>query len=138
MMGDAVNLASRIEGVNKVFGTRILISESTYLQSKGQFLARELGRIVVKGRSHPVTVYELMATQEESQQRKLAISLKNNYEKGLQAFYNRDFVEAETVFSHLFQETEDSPAQFMQLQADLLNKKHPSSQWGGEIILLQK
>jgi adenylate cyclase len=60
VLGDAANLASRLEGANKVFGTYNLISETTWLQTQGHFLGRELGRIRVVGREQPVRVYEIL------------------------------------------------------------------------------
>lgn len=59
ILGDAANLASRLEGVNKVFGTGILASEATVRAAGEAILARELGRVKVVGRKEPVTVYEL-------------------------------------------------------------------------------
>ncbi|HOX26120.1 MAG TPA: adenylate/guanylate cyclase domain-containing protein [Candidatus Krumholzibacteria bacterium] len=59
ILGDAANLASRLEGVNKVFGTGILASETTVRAAGAAILARELGRVKVVGRREPVTVYEL-------------------------------------------------------------------------------
>ncbi len=59
VLGDAANLASRLEGANKVFGTGILASETTIRAAQGAVLARALGRVQVKGRSEPVDVYEL-------------------------------------------------------------------------------
>jgi adenylate cyclase len=60
VLGDAANLASRLEGANKVFGTYNLISETTWLQTQGQFHGRELGRLRVVGREQPVRVYEIL------------------------------------------------------------------------------
>jgi adenylate cyclase len=60
VLGDAANLASRLEGANKVFGTYNMISEITWSQTLGQFLGRELGRIRVVGREQPVRVYEIL------------------------------------------------------------------------------
>lgn len=56
--GDAANLASRLEGANKVFGTYIMVSETTWAQAKGHFAGRELGCLRVVGRESPVTVFE--------------------------------------------------------------------------------
>lgn len=60
VMGDTVNLASRLEGVNKVYGTKILLSDSTYQEVKTAFLCRELDWVQVKGRQQPVAIYELL------------------------------------------------------------------------------
>ena len=60
-MGDTVNLASRLEGVNKTYQTHILISEDTWERVKHEpFIVRELDEIRVKGRFKPVTIYELV------------------------------------------------------------------------------
>jgi adenylate cyclase/guanylate cyclase len=58
VMGDAVNLASRLEGANKQHGTRILISETTASALTDAFELREIDTITVKGREQPVRVYE--------------------------------------------------------------------------------
>jgi adenylate cyclase len=60
-LGDAVNLSSRLEGLNKDYGTHILANESTYAYAKGSgFVFRELDLIRVKGKLQPVTIYELI------------------------------------------------------------------------------
>jgi adenylate cyclase len=60
IMGDNVNLASRLEGLNKQFGTRLIVSETTYQMVRDQVVARELDLIRVKGKTQPVTIYELV------------------------------------------------------------------------------
>ena len=60
VMGDAVNLASRLEGINKQYGTRIIISEFTYKEVQDSFVCRELDWVRVKGKAQPVKIYELM------------------------------------------------------------------------------
>ncbi len=84
-MGDATNTASRLEQVNKNFGTSIVISESTHWAVKDEVVARELGTITVRGRAEPVTIYELVAVRGEAipdGQRELL----EGYEKALAAF----------------------------------------------------
>lgn len=60
VMGDTINLGSRLEGTNKQYGTRIIISEFTYSQVKDRVYARELDDIRVKGKNEPVKIYELI------------------------------------------------------------------------------
>lgn len=65
VIGDGVNLASRIEGVNKFFGTQILISEDTKKIIGDSFECRKIGEVEVKGRTQPAVVYELVGKAEE-------------------------------------------------------------------------
>jgi len=65
LMGDEVNLGSRLEGTNKVYGTTIIISESTYEQVKDKVIARELDIIRVKGKTKPVRIFELIDLKDE-------------------------------------------------------------------------
>ncbi|HMV46110.1 MAG TPA: adenylate/guanylate cyclase domain-containing protein, partial [Leptospiraceae bacterium] len=59
-MGDTINLGSRLEGSNKTYGTNIIISEYTYERVKDRVYARELDLVQVKGKTHPVRIYELI------------------------------------------------------------------------------
>jgi len=65
-IGDAVNLASRIEGLNKAFGTLALASGETMLATDGRFITRSLGRVRVVGRHEPVVLHELIAKRDEA------------------------------------------------------------------------
>ena len=81
MMGDSVNTAARLEGVNKVYGTYTMISASTYKEAATQIVARELDAISVVGKSEPVAVYELMDPVGEASAD--ALELIEVYRKGL-------------------------------------------------------
>jgi adenylate cyclase len=63
-IGDNVNLASRLEGMNKVYGTEILVSESVYLAAKDQFLFRPVDKVRVKGKTALTAIYELVAKKD--------------------------------------------------------------------------
>jgi adenylate cyclase len=64
-IGDAVNLASRLEGLNKKYGTRLMISETTWACVKDKMIARPLDRVSVKGKSKSVEVFELIGRRGE-------------------------------------------------------------------------
>jgi adenylate cyclase len=95
MLGDAVNLAARLEGVNKQFGTFTMISESTRKLIGDAFAVRELGRVAVVGRKRPVTVFEPMfRASYHARRRELEI-----FGEGLRRFYDGAFEDAVSVFS---------------------------------------
>jgi adenylate cyclase len=66
VIGDAVNLGSRLESLNKQYGTRIIISEGTRARLKGQYTLRPLGDVVVKGRTKPVAIFEVVGRTDRS------------------------------------------------------------------------
>ncbi len=68
-----INLANRLEGANKIYGTQILISDMTYEFVKEEVIARELDIIRVVGKTEPVTVYELVSQKGEMDEKKTAI-----------------------------------------------------------------
>jgi adenylate cyclase len=93
VLGDAANLASRLEGANKVFGTYNMISETTWSQTKGQFLGRELGRIRVVGREQPIGVYEVLGLTNQPKpefmtdfESGLSLCKKNQWQEALKCF----------------------------------------------------
>jgi adenylate cyclase len=64
VIGDAVNLGSRLESLNKQYGTRIIISEATRRQLKGRYDLRVLGDVIVKGKSEAVSIFEVVGRDE--------------------------------------------------------------------------
>ena len=97
MLGDAVNLASRLEGINKQFGTYTIISQATLDLVAGAFPVRELSRVSVVGRKEPVTIHEPMFPAEyASRQEDLKI-----FAQGLEEFYRGRFDKAESIFAGL-------------------------------------
>jgi adenylate cyclase len=94
MLGDAVNLAARLEGTNKQFRTYTMASEATVRLMAGAFPVRELSRVAVVGRKLPVTVYEPMMPEEfERRKKELAV-----FAEGLALYYASRLSEAQKVF----------------------------------------
>src|SRR5512142_2811362 len=91
VMGDHVNLASRLEGQNKEYHTARIISEFTYAQVKDQFVCRDLDRIRVKGKLKPVGIYELIAFAKDAGKH---ADLMARWNDAQAAFYRRSFDEA--------------------------------------------
>ncbi len=105
MLGDSVNLAARLEGANKAFGTYVMISEATRQGIDSVFPVREIARLAVVGRKEPVTVYEPMLPE---MYRHLKQTLEI-FDQGLRLFYAGCFSDAEKVFVSIADQ--DPPAQ---------------------------
>ncbi len=97
IIGDAVNLASRLEGLNKVYGTHILVSESCYQRTGDRFVARRLDCVAVKGKAKGVVVRELVGRAGQVDAARLAAIAR--YEEGLDAYLARRWEDAETAFA---------------------------------------
>lgn len=94
-IGDIVNTASRIEGVNKLLGTSIILSEAVLSDTKGLF-TRELGRFKLMGKNTPTTLYELLGLQQDRS--KFNQTTLDNFEKGLRLFQAQDWQKAYELF----------------------------------------
>lgn len=95
VMGDAVNLGSRLEGANKNYKTKILISESTYERVRDEFVCMELDSVRVKGKNVPVKIYELLAYHQVPEVRNQAISY---FQQGLTLYKQQQWDEAVKMF----------------------------------------
>lgn len=108
VVGDTVNLASRLESANKFFSSRIMISEETLAEAGDGFLVRELGLIAVKGKQRPVRIYELLA--ERGQAPADQLQRVADYSRGMELFYGRQWQAALELFGRLLQESpQDGP-----------------------------
>lgn len=98
ILGDAANLASRLESANKLFGTAIMVSEATWLQAGGgnDFTGRELGMIKVAGRSTPVKIFELQGQAGTTVSSDMAV-----YQEALDLCRSGLWAEAEAIFNTL-------------------------------------
>jgi adenylate cyclase len=97
VIGDTVNLASRLEAANKHYGTRILITEATYRLAQDEIEVREIDCICVFGKSEQVHIYELLGRKGEVDAQLLA--LRTAFEQGLAAYRRCEWLEARRSFS---------------------------------------
>jgi len=136
IMGDSVNLASRLEGINRQFGTNIIISENTFLLVKDQVVARELDLIQVKGKTQPVKVYELLGLAAESSQ---FSDLVSRFEKGLEAYRSGQWSTAVEIFQDLVRNyPDDGPSHvFIERCHDLIAQP-PEGSWDGVFVMKTK
>lgn len=131
MMGDTVNLASRLESAAKDYGVSILISESTRVGLGESFFCRKLDLIRVKGKSQPVWIYELIdSTSQISDKQKNACEL---YEKGFNFYMQRDWNKAVAYFqkSQEKKETQDLASELLILRCEFYKKNPPPEEWDG-------
>ncbi|WP_375760425.1 CHASE2 domain-containing protein [Corallococcus exercitus] len=129
VMGDAVNLASRLEGLNKEYGTRILISEHTHALVKDHVTARRLGAVRVKGKREPVGLYELRALGPPSpgDARPLA-----TFEDAVARFSARDWDGAQARFQEVLACWPDDSASRRYLEAVAAHRLQPPPEdWAG-------
>ena len=104
-IGDSVNLASRLEGVNKEFGTKIIISESTYEQVKDGVEARELDLIRVKGKQIPIRIYELIC--EKGKLSSSQSNLIEMFHEGLSYYRSTKWRKAAVIFREILKANPD-------------------------------
>lgn len=118
VMGDTVNLSSRLEGINKFYNTSIVASESTWLLVKEQIVGRALDIVAVKGKSQGVRVYELLGLRATATAQDL--ELEKIAEHGIAAFVAKDMVTAKADFNRILEmkETDQSAKLILQRIAD--------------------
>ncbi len=131
MLGDAVNLAARLEGINKQFGTYTMISADTARALGAGIPLRELSRVAVVGRGEPVTVYEPL-TQTEAEQRRGTLTV---FAEALQLYYAGEFERAHDVFRRIAEQ--DAPAaRYAERCRALL--ADPPAEWDGVWVMTSK
>jgi adenylate cyclase len=131
VIGDAVNLGSRLEGANKTYGTHILISERTYDLVKNDLLCRELDLLIVKGKSKPIRVFELVADRSGPIDPK-KLEMLELYTAGLKLYRERRFTEAmHSFYSAMEIVHEDGPSQLYFSRAEKYMKNPPPENWSG-------
>jgi adenylate cyclase len=135
VIGDAVNLASRLEGLNKFYGTEIIASESTRQCLASLFLWRELDQVRVKGRVQPVTIYELLGPDApEGPPPWLGL-----FEAGRAAYLERRWNEAESRFQGVLSlRPDDPPARLYLERCRAFRQQPPPPDWCGVFILDSK
>jgi len=127
-IGDGVNLCSRLEGLNKIYGTWIIASSSTANASSGAgFLWRLLDRVAVVGREEPLEIFELMGFANEAGADQLRIA--EIYPQALQFYFRREFEMASELFQKLA--SIDIASQVMLQRIASLQVIPPDAKWNG-------
>ena len=130
VVGDNVNLASRLEGLNKVYGTRIILSEYTAAALTHEFCVRELDRVVVKGKHQPVTIYELMGYQKHLPRETL--EMLDCFHAALELYRRQEWQQACAKLNMALKlQPQDGPSALYLQRATTFCKTPPPHDWDG-------
>jgi adenylate cyclase len=136
VMGDNVNLASRLEGITKEYHVQLIISEATYRHVASQFVCRELDKIRVKGKTLPVNIYELMDVEDN---RSLHEALLRGFDQAMQEYRKQNWNRAAELFAEvLAQFPDDGPAQIFLERAIEFSENAPEGEWDGVYVMKTK
>jgi len=111
IFGDNVNLASRLEGINRFYGTGVIISHEVYREIGERFVCRPLDIVAVKGKKESIQIYELIAEKTETISDEI-LSLHESFGKGFAAYLDKNWEKALKIFKELEKRnSEDMPVQ---------------------------
>jgi adenylate cyclase len=132
-----VNLASRLEGANKAYGGRNLVSDTTLAAAGDVIETREIDRIVVFGQSHAQAVYEIMG--RKGSLTLAQTTLRTRYSEALAAYRARLWDQARGGFTSAMEAMpDDGPSRAMIRRIEVLKEKPPADDWDGSSRLDQK
>jgi adenylate cyclase len=135
VIGDNVNLGSRLEGLNKDYGTQVIVSEFTARKAGDGLFFRELDSVRVKGKRQPVKIYELLdvvPADPRNQDR------AERFAPGLAAYRTRDFAAAEAIFADLAERLGDGPAKLFSGRCRKYQEEPPPDDWDGVEVRISK
>jgi adenylate cyclase len=129
-IGDNVNLASRLEGLNKMYGTHIIVSESTRVQAGEGLPFREIDLVAVKGKQQPVPIYELMVDGDSEGRVEFSDALK--------LYRSREFASALQKFEELSTQKHDHVSTLYAERCREFIAEPPPVEWGGVFVAKTK
>jgi len=137
VMGDTVNLASRLEGANKLYGSRALVSAATVASAEDAIETREIDRVVLLGQTQPQAVFEIMGRRGELAPAQ--VELRTHYSEGLAAYRARHWDGARRAFAGALESVpNDGPSMTLIKRIDGLATNPPGDGWDGSWHLQQK
>jgi adenylate cyclase len=138
IIGDGVNLAARLESACKHYGARILLSELTHARLRGVYRLREIDRVIVKGKTKPVAVFECLDYHDETSFPKLMETI-GAFNEGLLRYRDGDYAAARGWFDQALQaHPGDRVSAHYRDQAAAFEENPPPSDWDGISVLAQK
>ena len=137
MMGDTVNTAARLEGINKIYGIYTLISESTCIAAGSSIETREIDTINVVGKKEPVTIYQLLGYTGDVDD--LAKKMNEHYAAALHAYRNQDWDKAILSFKAALDILpDDGPSTTMIIHCNEYKADPPAENWNGSYTVTTK
>ncbi len=138
IIGDGVNLAARLESACKQYGTHILVSEFTYRRLRGTYFARELDLVVVKGKSAPVAIFEILDYHNDDTYPQLIDALRA-FKVGLTQYRRREWAAASEAFREVLEINPRDQAAAIYLERCAWFSAHPpEEQWNGVWVMESK
>lgn len=136
VMGDTVNLGSRLEGLNKEYGTHIIVPKFTYMDVQDEFALRELDYVRVKGKDHPIQIFELMGYKTDSR----SVETARLFELGLAAYRKKLWTMAEGYFKQTLDiKPNDGPSKIFLSRMETLREDDDLAQdWDGVFVMTKK
>jgi adenylate cyclase len=136
VMGDTVNLGSRLEGINKIYGTNIIISEDTYAGVRDVMTCRELDLVKVKGKERPIKMYELMARKGADERYE---QVAESFRRAISLYRGMKWEEAARTFSEILKiRPNDYPSKLYISRCKALHKSPPPPDWDGIFTMTTK
>jgi adenylate cyclase len=137
VIGDTVNLTSRLESANRVYRTHILLGESTAQAIGPQFEMREIDTISVKGKTETTRVFELLSAAGQLSEE--SVRLRERYEQARRAYLAQEWDLAEATFRECLQlRPDDGPSHVFLQRIQTLRRKPPGKDWNGVWQLVEK
>ena len=135
VLGDNVNLASRLEGLNKYYGTEIIVSSATHNLVKDEFEFRVLDKITVKGKTQPIFIYELLAEKDKLDHN--VLRAYRVYEAGFKCYLNGDWDGCVKYMADVIRSLNDPAAKVLKERAENF-KANPPAKWTGVYVYDKK
>ena len=137
VMGDPVNVASRLEGASKAYGTRILASEATAARTAGAIEVREIDAILVVGKTEPERIFEVLGRKGDVDATRLAV--RGRFAAGLAAYRRQAWPDAEAAFTAALElAPDDGPSRVFLARVSELRASPPAANWNGVWALTSK
>ena len=138
LIGDGVNLASRLESACKQYSTNILISEFTLKKVKGTYRSREIDRVIVKGKTEPVCVYEILDFHNEETFPRM-MEVLNSFQYGVEHYRKKNWDVAKEAFhSALDLHPQDALSKMYIERCNFLEENPPDAKWDGVWVMTEK